>query len=307
MKFLHLQHPHNPEHSVGNEYMADMIFLGGRLLYGKDYVDANKQCWMYNVNCNERNFIWGGGFTLYNRLEDIEVDRNDIENKIKNRYFDYIIYPCPQIYDEYIDLVTSVYPKNKIIIIDGSDFKGIRTPHWQKGIFFKRETLDPTAAIPISYCVPAANFTRVLPKDKEKLIAECIPGDKSTYIFREESDYNNDYRKSYFGITCVKQGVDCCRHVEIISNCCFPYFYDINRIPDSIMIHYPKDIMKEYISNIKTEWDWKSDITNFKFGKAQYWDYTLKVFEHGKKHLTCEAMFQYMLNAADLKNCKFYF
>lgn len=43
---------------------------------------------------------------------------------------------------------------------------------------------------------------------------------KNTYIFENEEEYYNDYKKSLFAITRKKGGWDCMRHYEILACGC---------------------------------------------------------------------------------------
>ena len=300
MKILHIQHPHNPEFGVGNEFLADMTLLGGRSVLGKDYVDLNKQCWMYNINCDARHHIWGRGFTIYNLLPDEDIDREYIVEKIKDKYFDYILYGSIHICADHLDLVTEVYPKNRIILLEGSDFNYIRTTHANKGIFFKREMINPNDAIPISFSIPEKLFFKEI--HKKRKLATCIPYRPETYVFTNNESYHQDYRDSYFGITCPKNGVDCLRHLEIISNFCFPYFINLWKATDYIMTHYPKKIFAEYFNKIATGngHDFLQDIGKYDINMDEHMEYTENVFEHAKKNLTCESMFNYLLNKVEM-------
>jgi hypothetical protein len=75
------------------DYLGDSILHGLRLLYGKDCIDYPK-CEILYKNCPEhmREQVRGNGFTLYSGLlEDIHIDRFNIETKIHNQYYDLII------------------------------------------------------------------------------------------------------------------------------------------------------------------------------------------------------------------------
>jgi hypothetical protein len=105
------------------DYLADSIFHGLRTLYGKDCVDYPK-CEMLYKNCPPliSKQVRGHGFTLYSGLlEDIEIDRYDIDHKIKVNYFDLII--LSSIWNQYgyfIQYRPWLSGKNTIIL-DGAD------------------------------------------------------------------------------------------------------------------------------------------------------------------------------------------
>jgi len=77
---------------------------------------------------------------------------------------------------------------------------------------------------------------------KEKILSDLIPGDISTYIYNNEEEYYNEYKKSYFAITMKKAGWDCMRHYEILANGCIPYFIDIDKCPINTMALLPKSL-----------------------------------------------------------------
>ena len=76
------------------DYLADALLHGLRMIYGRDLVDYPK-CEILYKNCPEQIItqVRGHGFTLYSGLlDDIDIDRHNIEQKIKDNYFDLIIF-----------------------------------------------------------------------------------------------------------------------------------------------------------------------------------------------------------------------
>ena len=76
------------------DFMADTIFHGLRSLFGSDVIDLH-HLWHMSNNVDKTSLLHrfhGRGFTLSGTLDDIEIDRSDIDNKIKNKYFDLIVY-----------------------------------------------------------------------------------------------------------------------------------------------------------------------------------------------------------------------
>lgn len=101
----------------------------------------------------------------------------------------------------------------------------------------------------ISYSIPLEKITKDVPH-KSKWFATVVPGDLSTYIFNDETEYYNDYRESVFGYTKKKAGWDCLRHYEILANGCIPIFENIDDIPDGTMQIFPKDALKQFYKRI---------------------------------------------------------
>ncbi len=75
-----------------SDYQSDSLFHGLRSLYGSQVVDFPKAERMYKFDLENINVLHGLGFTCYGLLENIKVDRNNIYEKVKNNYFDLIIF-----------------------------------------------------------------------------------------------------------------------------------------------------------------------------------------------------------------------
>jgi hypothetical protein len=198
------------------------------------------------------------GFSLYNRLEDIEVDRTDIENKIANNYFDAVIIGMhhSNAHDqtamgERQMRIAMHYPANRIAVIDGFDGQKPVTRLSPNVTYFKREIGNdpPVGNIhPICFSIPKENIVDSIPH-KIRTMAPLIPAymeeqNYSTYIYDTEEDYNQMYQESMFGLTWKKGGWDCLRHYEILANGCVPLFTDIDVCPDNTMVIFPKRLCR---------------------------------------------------------------
>ena len=64
---------------------------------------------------------------------------------------------------------------------------------------------------PINFSIPKEKLCKNY-VSKTKILSDLIPGDLSTYIYKNEEDYYNEYKQSYFAITKKKAGWDCMRH-----------------------------------------------------------------------------------------------
>ena len=87
MKILYLT-------STEEDYLSDSLLIGLRTLLGENCIDYPKRDILYK-NCPKESFesVRGFGFTLYNEfLEDINIDRFHIEPKVKEKYYDLIIF-----------------------------------------------------------------------------------------------------------------------------------------------------------------------------------------------------------------------
>jgi hypothetical protein len=118
-------------------------------------------------------------------------------------------------------------------------------------------------------------------------------------VYKNEEDYYNEYRSSYFAITKKKAGLDCMRHYEILANKCIPYFIDIEKCPKNTMTRLPKQLLIE--ANRLYE-KFRTDIT-----KVDIDEYTVlqkKLFEYTSENLTTDKMAEYILEKANLKHVK---
>ena len=265
-----------------NDYLNDLLFHGFTELKGIEVVDSTLIIHLYKENESKINkqHLWGRGFTSTFLIDEDNVNRNNIEEKIQDKYFDLIIYGSVHRCLDYYDLVSKIYDLNKVIMIDGNDDQNIH-PLSEKHLYFKRE-LNSSKYIPISFAIPEEKITKnKLPKIQE--YGSIIPG-QGGYIFDNEQDYYDDYNKSYYGVTMKKAGWDCMRHYEILANNCIPYFTDLEECPPQILTTLPKELLlegKELVNN---------------FDEQKYFNILSELFDYTKNNLTTKHLAQYVLN-----------
>lgn len=236
------------------DYQHDMVFHCLRMWFGPDCVDTTKLWYMYE---KEKNQFWneripnngksyGWGFTIHGLLDDYNTDRTDIESKIKNKFFDKIVYGSIRRCTDYLDLVFQSYSPKDILFIDGEDGNDIDTNYLNKGIYYKRELVVPPTDMlkPISFAIPMIHVLS-MPPIKLQDWGKVIPGQPETYIFTKQEDYYKDYEYSYVALTFKKGGWDCLRHYEILANGCLPYFPDLADCPPYTMVNFPKQTILE--------------------------------------------------------------
>ena len=283
------------------DYQSDMVFHGGRMSLGENFVDCNKLWYMYkedkelywNSRVPENGKAYGRGFTMCGRLTEDNIDRNNISEKIKDHYFDKIIYgSCTRCLD-HLELVREIYDKGDVILIDGEDDQEIRTHMLPYGTYFKREllTADMDKARALYFAIPEDSIVDMIPT-KNKEYATIIPGDLSTYIYDNEQDYNNGYRESFFGITFKKGGWDCLRHYEIIANGCIPYFTDLSECPQHTMLSFPKKLILDCNSKLRMG-ELSSDDAII---------YTNLLLQYAKNNLTTKHLFNYIIKETKMKS-----
>lgn len=267
-----------------NDYLNDLIFYGLRELYGDDVVDSTPIISLYKENINKINpqNIWGGMTSVW-LIDEHNIDRTNIEEKIKDKYFDLIIYGSIWRCNDYYNLVSKIYDPKKVILIDSIDEFNIH-PLYQKHLYFKRELIDKHPnLLPITFSFPTSKLATPN-KNKTQEYGTVIPHQLETYIFKNEFDYYQDYQKSYYGVTMKKAGWDCMRHYEILGNYCMPYFIDLEKCPKDILFNFPKELLLE-AKNLALNFD-----------SQKYFILLDEVFEYTKQNLTTKNIAQYIID-----------
>lgn len=271
------------------DYQNDCLLIGLKELFGSDVVDFNKQEHNYtSYNESEAKKLYGRGMSVTRVLPDLDVDRTDITNKIKNRYFDYIVYGSIWRCNSYIDKILEYYPKNQVVAIDGEDETNIHKSFELGILYFKRELIfKHDRLFPISFAMPTNKG--LFNKTKIKPFSYITPLNRQTYIYDREEDYYNDYREARFGVTLKKAGWDCMRHYEILSNGCIPFFLNIEKCPELTMTHFPKLLSKQVnqsFNSLTTE---------------QIYDKFINEFElHFNQNNTTQALAKYFIDTIKL-------
>ncbi len=232
---------------VVSDFMADTLFHGLKSLYGDAVVDVHDQWHMYEDADRSITYgFHGRGFTLCGNLPRTKIDRTDIESKIKNKYFDLVVYGAVYRNLDYLDLVLQNYKRNQIVFMDGHE---IIDMNWspinlvEKGTYFKM-TMDNNVpnVFPAYLTMPKEKFCKN-DVNKEKLIATNIPGIVETLIFDNEKSYYEDHQKSLFGYTWKKACWESLRHGELVINKCIPLFIDIKHCPSQQLQKLPKKLL----------------------------------------------------------------
>ena len=266
-----------------SDYQNDLVFYGLRELFGDDVVDSTQIISLYKENENKihPSHLWGG-MTAFWLIEENNIDRINIEEKIKDQYYDLIIYGAIKRCKDYYDLVSKIYPANKVILIDGNDESELDTLY-TKHLYFKRElqTSHPNLR-PITFGIPTCKLT-IPNQTKTQDYATCIPGQPETYVFKSEKPYYEDYQKSYYGVTMKKAGWDALRHYEILGNYCLPYFVGLEECPKDTLFNFPKELILEGMNLANS------------FDEQKYFCILNEVFEYTKNNLTTKNIAKYIL------------
>lgn len=232
----------------GPDYMSDMVFHGGKSILGTSFYETNKLSYMYD-DFENKNSLYGRGFTMYGKIkkEQYSVLPGDVVNLISDKFFDKIIYGSIWRCDDYFELVSKIYNKEDIIIIDGEDEPIIKQNLKERGKYFKRELYnDEKNVYPINFVIPKDLVITDI-KEKIKNVSDIIPNSNHKYSYDNEEDYYNEYSQSWFAHTHKKAGWDCLRHYEIMMNGCIPIFKDLENCPKNIMVNLPKNEIINFI------------------------------------------------------------
>jgi hypothetical protein len=125
--------------------------------------------------------LYGKGFTIYGLLgDDDNIDRDDIETKLRKHFYDLIIFGNIWRHKFSIELVLDTYTSSEIVFIDGEDQNNIFLPLIGRGTYFKRElTICDDLILPIHFAVPAERIGTVS-RSKTKVRAFSDPTNKVT-------------------------------------------------------------------------------------------------------------------------------
>jgi len=323
LKILYLTN-HQPLTEQFNDSMSDLLLHGLRKKFGNDVVDFPGSWYLYKDESDKRdlklNNLWGKGFTIRNILDDYNsIDRENISSKIKNHYFDLIIYASIRRSKPFINEVLKY--NNKFIFIDGEDDQFIDREINKLGLYFKRELIEKNKdLLPINFAIPEEKILKEVNNNPKNLLAPLIPGRLDTYIYKEEQSYYKMYAESIFALTYKKAGWDTLRHYEILMNGCIPIFLNLENCPFHTMVNFPKknilDIKKRYefilssyfptkiykfkFLDLKKFLNYffskKLKIENFIEQKQEVFELKSKLLDFTKENLTTSKLADYVIN-----------
>lgn len=123
---------------TGADYLMCCTLIGLKELLGERIVDYPKLDFMYDsFPCD----LIRRAFTYTRLIEDIDIDRTNIEERIKKHEFDLIIYGSIHRGEPFKDLVKRYYRTNEIVYMCGEDEHFCQKRHLNQ--FFLREYPDP--------------------------------------------------------------------------------------------------------------------------------------------------------------------
>ena len=269
MKILFLK-PIDKSTSHVNDFLLDSLLIGLRAKFGNDVIDFPAATYIYKNQIKKPSELWGGGFTLYDLLEDNgKIDRSDIKNKIQTNFFDIII--CGAIRGENLFYNEIINSKSKIAFIDSYDDPFIDEKKIRQGLYFKRELYEAKHnVLPISYAIPKEKIAKEIKLFPSNVLSPLAPGNLKTYIYTNEKEYFKMYQDSLFSITTQKTGWDCLRHYEILASGSLPFFLNLENCPSLTCSTLPKREIKKVFSKYNFVINYYNP---FKYLKKRYRNY----------------------------------
>ncbi len=243
------------------DYQSDCLLHGLRSLYGAKCVDYPKKKHLYKeFSAKSASEMWGKGFTYSRLLDDIDVDRTDIYDKMYTSDIiilsvHWTIHETPLPLYELLSKLSND-SRAKLVVVDGHDTQSTYEHALSyTNLLFKRE-IPPgrTNLLPIDFGIPLEKI-RVDVAEKNRWVSSLWPANhdhinRRTHIYDSEEEYYRDYAKCYFAITTKKAGWSCMRHFEVMANSAVPIFGDIINCPQNTLVDLPKDFLLE-VNNIK--------------------------------------------------------
>ena len=235
--------------SQGEDYLQDQILLGLRESLGAQVLDDPRKSVLYR-NCPvPRRELYGRGFTLWKLLDDIPLDRGDLNRRIEDGEFETLIFGnIWRQLGEFREFRARRYLRRcfrRVGFLDGEDHKRTYLPALPYGLYFKREirlALPLPRTRRINFSIPGSKL-RARPLEKDQLFARHVQCDEAyklepirrqcrkSYLFEKEEDYYRDLALSRYAVTMKKMGWECQRHYEIAANHTVPCFYRLSRKP----------------------------------------------------------------------------
>jgi hypothetical protein len=291
MKILHINNFEYPD------YQSDLLMHGGRTIFGDQYIDSSKATYLYDsFEESKLGTLYGFGFCFSRRLNDIDIDRENLLEKIKDRYFDFIFFGSIHRNRTYLDEVLKIYPKERIVFIDGEDEPDrIIWDLTERGLYFKRELIyDNKNLHPIGFGIPEELIVDDKYK-KSKLISDLSMAEIG-YSFgpNQEKEYLDNFRKSFFSRTIKKAGWDSFRNYEIVASGSLPLYKDYDNIPKLTMNHWDKDLLRESFDLF-----WKFDLSDHRRssspGLEQYDNLRVEFLKVARQKLTTKSILNNIL------------
>lgn len=119
------------------DYMRECSLIGLKEVLADKVIDFPKIEFLYKSYAQDVKRLYGKGFSYTKIIDDIAVDRGNIEQRIRNREFELVIYGSVHRGLPFHDLVRAYYHQDKIAYICGEDSHKCPYARWNN--LFLRE------------------------------------------------------------------------------------------------------------------------------------------------------------------------
>jgi hypothetical protein len=241
------------------DYLQDNLLYGLRMVRGADVVDYPRKDVLYRDYPKPSSEMYGRGFTAWKILDEIAIDRTEIDRKIRDRYFDTVVFG--NVWQQTSAILSYLKARRLIgsgarfVFVDGEDRRAIRWPLVPLGPYYKRERMTWASAFTrkIGFAIPAMKV-RDESVEKTDLFARHVQCDEAygidwirqnctrSYAFANEAAYYDNLARAKYAVTMKKAGWDCMRHYEIAANATVMAFFNLSAKPGACAPHGLKDM-----------------------------------------------------------------
>jgi hypothetical protein len=103
------------------DYLRCLTLIGLKEVLGADVVDVPKIEHIYKNYTGDPLSLYGKGISYTIIVDDEPVDRDNIEQRIANKEFAFVVYGSLHRGNPFHDIVQANYPPDRIIYLDGED------------------------------------------------------------------------------------------------------------------------------------------------------------------------------------------
>lgn len=119
------------------DYLRCLVLAGLKELLGDRVVDVPKIEHIYKSYPGDIRLLYGKGITYTKLVDDVFVDREDIENRVQRKEFDLVIYGSVHRGTPLYDFVYKGYESGKIVYLCGEDGHQCSCKHWLQNLFLR--------------------------------------------------------------------------------------------------------------------------------------------------------------------------
>lgn len=124
----------------GPDYLRCTLLTGLKEILGDQVIDVPKIPHIYKSYPGNPKDLYGKGFSYTKIVEDLPIDRENIEQRIRNKEFLYVIYGSVHRGLRWHNLVTEVYDEDHIVYMCGEENHKCIYSNWPN--LFIRESTD---------------------------------------------------------------------------------------------------------------------------------------------------------------------